>query len=480
MAINQLYLIKSGENSFVEETGAIIGISGGQVGIGTNFPESYFHVTGDTQIDGSLVVKGDFKTINETTIQVDDKNIELGFGANSDSDVDGGGITLKGLTDKTITWQTFNNSWNFNTGISVSGSGFFGHNLNVSGNVGIGQEALAYNLEVLGSGNFTDSLYIQEQPVLTGVEEDLSKWKWSTTKDLIYFTGQNVGIGQEALAYNLEVLGSGNFTDSLYIQEQPVLTGVEEDLSKWKWSTTKDLIYFTGQNVGIGQEALAYNLEVLGSGNFTDSLYIQEQPVLTGVEEDLSKWTPVSKNSDKRLNIDISGDGADYNFYGDINGKDPEIKVFVGDSLVFNNIGLGHPLEIKDSDGNIISSELGQETIFNADSEGIYSYYCTAHPNSMSGTISVSQYKEIHYNEGNVGIGTNDPNYKLDVIGKGYFSDDLFVAGNPVLTGNNFDDGLFVSGNPVLTGNNFDDGLFVSGNPVLTGNNFDDYLFLKI
>ena len=35
MAKNQVYLIKSGQNSFVEETEAIIGISGGRVGIGT-------------------------------------------------------------------------------------------------------------------------------------------------------------------------------------------------------------------------------------------------------------------------------------------------------------------------------------------------------------------------------------------------------------------------------------------------------------
>ena len=46
MAQNQVYLIKSGENSFVEETQAIVGISGGKVGIGTTHPEADLHVTG--------------------------------------------------------------------------------------------------------------------------------------------------------------------------------------------------------------------------------------------------------------------------------------------------------------------------------------------------------------------------------------------------------------------------------------------------
>ena len=114
MAINQLYLIKSGENSFVEETGVIISISGERVGIGASIPESFLHITGDTQIDGDLTVKGNFSTVNETTVQIDDKNIELGVGSNSDMLSDGGGITLKGFTDKTITWLQYNEAWNFN------------------------------------------------------------------------------------------------------------------------------------------------------------------------------------------------------------------------------------------------------------------------------------------------------------------------------------------------------------------------------
>ena len=78
MAENQVYLIKSGQNSFVEETEAIVGISGGKVGIGTTAPEADLHVTGSGKIGGDLAVDGTFTTINSSTISVDDKNIELG------------------------------------------------------------------------------------------------------------------------------------------------------------------------------------------------------------------------------------------------------------------------------------------------------------------------------------------------------------------------------------------------------------------
>ena len=57
---------------------------------------------------GDLVVNGTTTTINSTTLTVDDKNIELGSVASpSDTTANGGGITLKGATDKTFLWENF-------------------------------------------------------------------------------------------------------------------------------------------------------------------------------------------------------------------------------------------------------------------------------------------------------------------------------------------------------------------------------------
>ena len=72
-------------------------------------------------IDGTLTVNGATTTVNSTTLTVDDKNIELGSTASpTDSTADGGGITLKGATDKTILWENDTDSWNFNQNIETS------------------------------------------------------------------------------------------------------------------------------------------------------------------------------------------------------------------------------------------------------------------------------------------------------------------------------------------------------------------------
>lgn len=66
----------------------------------------------DVTISGNLTVSGTTTTIDSTTLTVDDKNIELGTVASpSDVTADGGGITLKGTTDKTIIWDDTNDNW---------------------------------------------------------------------------------------------------------------------------------------------------------------------------------------------------------------------------------------------------------------------------------------------------------------------------------------------------------------------------------
>ena len=78
-------------------------------------------VGGDLTVTGNSTVNGTTTTINSTTLTVDDKNIELGSTASpTDITADGGGITLKGTTDKTILWENDTDSWNFNQNIETS------------------------------------------------------------------------------------------------------------------------------------------------------------------------------------------------------------------------------------------------------------------------------------------------------------------------------------------------------------------------
>lgn len=86
--------ITSSTASTNSTTGALV-VTGG-VGIG-----------GSLYVNGDLTINGTTTTINSVTLTVDDKNIELGS-VNTPSDVtaEGGGITLKGATDKYLNWYT--------------------------------------------------------------------------------------------------------------------------------------------------------------------------------------------------------------------------------------------------------------------------------------------------------------------------------------------------------------------------------------
>jgi hypothetical protein len=63
-------------------------------------------------VSGDLTVSGTTTTVNSTQVDVADKNITLGNVASpTDSTADGGGISLKGATDKLFRWLNATDSW---------------------------------------------------------------------------------------------------------------------------------------------------------------------------------------------------------------------------------------------------------------------------------------------------------------------------------------------------------------------------------
>ena len=72
-----------------------------------------------TTIYGDLVVTGTQTTVSSTTITVADKNLELATGNSADTGADGGGLTIKGATDKTWNWVDSTDAWTANQDIDV-------------------------------------------------------------------------------------------------------------------------------------------------------------------------------------------------------------------------------------------------------------------------------------------------------------------------------------------------------------------------
>nr|BAR35273.1 hypothetical protein [uncultured Mediterranean phage uvMED] len=81
-------------------------------------------IANDLTVGGDLTVNGTVTSVNSTTVTIDDKNIELGATASpTDAGADGGGITLKGTTDKTITWVDATDCWTFNQAVNITTGG---------------------------------------------------------------------------------------------------------------------------------------------------------------------------------------------------------------------------------------------------------------------------------------------------------------------------------------------------------------------
>ena len=89
-------------------------------------------------LSGDLTVNGTTTTLNSTELSVDDKNIVIGAVATpSDVTADGGGITLKGATDKTFNWVDATDSWTSSEHINLAS----GKDLKVNGTAVISSTA---------------------------------------------------------------------------------------------------------------------------------------------------------------------------------------------------------------------------------------------------------------------------------------------------------------------------------------------------
>jgi hypothetical protein len=142
---NDLEIFHNASNSVINDAGT--GDLLLQVGGSTKATVSStgFGVTGaltvstNATISGNLTVSGTTTTVDSVTLSVKDKNIEMGVVSSpSDTTADGGGITLKGASDKTINWINSTDAWTFSEHINIASGkklGVGGANYGTSGQV---------------------------------------------------------------------------------------------------------------------------------------------------------------------------------------------------------------------------------------------------------------------------------------------------------------------------------------------------------
>ena len=98
---------------------------GGNFGSASDPDAISIDATGNVTFSQNLTVNGTQTTVNSTTLQIDDKNIDLAHSPSgtegNDVAVDGGGITLKSSdSDKEIKWVNADDAWTFNQHIFPS------------------------------------------------------------------------------------------------------------------------------------------------------------------------------------------------------------------------------------------------------------------------------------------------------------------------------------------------------------------------
>ena len=110
-------------------------------------------VGGDLTVSGNLTINGTTTNINTTNLVVEDKNIVLADVATpTNTTADGGGITIKGATDKTLNWVNATAAWTSSENFDVStGKTYKVNGTDVLSNNTLGSGVTASSLTSVGT-----------------------------------------------------------------------------------------------------------------------------------------------------------------------------------------------------------------------------------------------------------------------------------------------------------------------------------------
>ncbi len=109
------------ENTGTDAVAIHIDSENDRIGIFKRNPQVEVDIAGNVHITGNLTVMGSQVSVETTFMKVQDKNIELATGQTTatDSFIDGGGITLKGTTDKIWVYNNISQAWQSNVNIDT-------------------------------------------------------------------------------------------------------------------------------------------------------------------------------------------------------------------------------------------------------------------------------------------------------------------------------------------------------------------------
>ena len=264
------------------------------------------------------------------------------------------------------------------------------------GNVGIGAITPKQTLNVVGDGNITGTLYAGNLEV--------NKWLYNMTVS----TG-TYNATYATWAYNMTT-GTYNATYETYAYNMTIDVDGLVNSTSWNRSGTDVYLANLGDNVGIGTGSPNGKLHVYGS---------------TGAV-DLIVGNGISSESRLRLSYDFTNDKSVINSYRGASGYKPlevDASVLALNANSAGNVGIG-----TSSPGAKLSfgASTGDKIRFYEGAGGADVYAVKINNNELQFyTSNAADYISMYPNNvltavfknGNVGIGTSSPDYKLQVDG---------------------------------------------------------------
>jgi len=220
-------------------------------------------IGGNLTVTGNLTINGTTTNINTTNLVVEDKNVVLADVATpTDTTADGGGITIKGATDKTFNWVNSTAAWTSSENVNVATGKTYKIN---------GTDVLSNN--TLGSG-VTGSSLTSVGTIGSGI------WQGTIVDGQYGGTGVNNTGKTITLGGNLTT--SGAFATTLISTAATTVTlpttGTLATLANAETLTNKSINLANNTLTATSAQILAAVSDETGTG----SLVFSDSPALTG------------------------------------------------------------------------------------------------------------------------------------------------------------------------------------------------------